>query len=161
MPAIDVQIEGVEKLRSALARYPRIAPTIFAKAINASLAAVESQATDQMLQFRTPRALRTGRLRSSFATGRHLATPSNLVGSIGPTVIYAKFVEYGTQPHVIIAKNAKVLANRKTGQIFGKVVHHPGSRANPFMERLAAAATPTINKIMAEGLANIVSSLGI
>jgi hypothetical protein len=40
-----------------------------------------------------------------------------------------RFVEFGTHPHIIEAKKRKVLANRATGQFFGKRVRHPGNRA--------------------------------
>lgn len=46
---------------------------------------------------------------------------------------YAVFVELGTRAHIIRAKNARVLANRRTGQVFGPVVNHPGTKPNPFM----------------------------
>lgn len=40
-----------------------------------------------------------------------------------------RFIEFGTRPHLIVAKKRKVLANRATGQFFGKAVKHPGTRA--------------------------------
>jgi hypothetical protein len=40
-----------------------------------------------------------------------------------------RFVEFGTRRHLITVKRKKVLANRKTGQVFGKKVNHPGNRA--------------------------------
>ena len=48
---------------------------------------------------------------------------------------YGSAVETGTKPHIIRAINKKVLANKRLGQIFGKVVHHPGTKANPFFTR--------------------------
>lgn len=46
---------------------------------------------------------------------------------------YAAMVELGTRPHIIRALNARVLANARTGQVFGPLVHHPGTKANPFL----------------------------
>lgn len=43
---------------------------------------------------------------------------------------YEYLVANGTQPHIITAKNAKVLTNGI--KFFGKTVHHPGTKANPF-----------------------------
>ena len=40
-------------------------------------------------------------------------------------------IEYGTKPHVIKAKNKKVLSDGKN--IYGKVVNHPGTQAQPFI----------------------------
>ncbi|WP_086282103.1 HK97-gp10 family putative phage morphogenesis protein [Campylobacter devanensis] len=48
---------------------------------------------------------------------------------------YAKFVHFGTKPHIIKAKNKKVLAAK--GKIFGKKVNHPGTKANPYLENAA------------------------
>ncbi|WP_298036082.1 HK97 gp10 family phage protein [uncultured Campylobacter sp.] len=50
-------------------------------------------------------------------------------------VSYAKFVYFGTRPHVIKPKKMKALANKKSGQIFGKSVNHPGTKANPYLEK--------------------------
>lgn len=50
-------------------------------------------------------------------------------------VPYAKFVYFGTKPHVIKPKKMKALANKKSGQIFGKSVNHPGTKANPYLEK--------------------------
>ena len=43
---------------------------------------------------------------------------------------YEYLVANGTQPHIITVKNAKVLTNGV--KFFGKTVHHPGTKANPF-----------------------------
>ncbi len=32
-------------------------------------------------------------------------------------------------------KNKRVLANAKLGIVFGKKIHHPGTKANPYFER--------------------------
>lgn len=57
---------------------------------------------------------------------------------------YARSVEYGTKPHTIRAKAKSVLANRKTGAVFGKTVNHPGTRAVPM---LAPALRSAISKL--------------
>lgn len=43
---------------------------------------------------------------------------------------YARFVEYGTRPHTITAKNRKGLS---VGGLFFQSVDHPGARPRPFM----------------------------
>uniref|UniRef100_UPI00138DE305 HK97 gp10 family phage protein n=4 Tax=Campylobacter fetus TaxID=196 RepID=UPI00138DE305 len=45
---------------------------------------------------------------------------------------YAKFVHFGTKPHIIKAKKVKGLANKKAGLFFGKQVNHPGTKAQPY-----------------------------
>jgi hypothetical protein len=46
---------------------------------------------------------------------------------------YGLFVEVGTQPHVIRSHGPYPLRNRRTGQVFGPIVNHPGTRAQPYL----------------------------
>jgi len=55
-------------------------------------------------------------------------------GVVEVGVSYGIFVHEGTQPHTIRVTNKKVLANKRAGQIFGKVVHHPGTQPQPFLK---------------------------
>lgn len=48
---------------------------------------------------------------------------------------YGLDVELGTKPHVIRSKGPWPLRNRRTGQVFGRVVHHPGTRPVAFLRR--------------------------
>jgi len=51
----------------------------------------------------------------------------------GGDCFYANGIKnHNTDPHIIRTKNKKVLANKKKGLIFGKIVHHPGTTAQPF-----------------------------
>jgi hypothetical protein len=43
------------------------------------------------------------------------------------------YVEYPTRPHEIRSTGPWPLRNRRTGQIFGPRVWHPGTQAQPFM----------------------------
>jgi hypothetical protein len=67
---------------------------------------------------------------------------------------YAMYVEFGTPPHVIEAKNAKAL-HFKDGAIasslgfsgddvFLKRVHHPGTAPNPFLRQTLLSKFPQI-----------------
>lgn len=88
--------------------------------------------------------VRTGRLRNSIDYEMD-AEPTMVRGRAGTNVEYAPFEEFGTAPHVIRAKDGGVLAFKgnarqsiKTRKIrkdtvFATEVHHPGTRANPFM----------------------------
>jgi len=58
---------------------------------------------------------------------------------IGPTADYAAYVNDGTRPHIIRSHGPWPLRNRATGQVFGPVVHHPGTVGVHFIERTAAA----------------------
>lgn len=46
---------------------------------------------------------------------------------------YPLFVELGTAPHVIESHGDYPLANRRTGQVFGRRVNHPGTDAQPHL----------------------------
>lgn len=46
---------------------------------------------------------------------------------------YPLDVELGARPHVIASHGDYPLRNRHTGQVFGKVVHHPGNDPQPFI----------------------------
>jgi HK97 gp10 family phage protein len=75
--------------------------------------------------------VRTGRLLGSIQK-----QSAGLSGSVGPTVPYAVYVEYGTLPHDIRPVNASVLAFAVGGKmVFTPIVHHPGTRPNPFIEQ--------------------------
>lgn len=56
-----------------------------------------------------------------------------LEGHITVNQPYGKYVEFGTKPHTIMPVAKKALANQKMGIIFGKIVRHPGTRAQPFL----------------------------
>lgn len=45
---------------------------------------------------------------------------------------YALGLELGTVPHEIRSKGDYPLRNRKTGQVFGRVVDHPGTQPYPW-----------------------------
>lgn len=72
--------------------------------------------------------LKTGELKNSIDH-----EVRGLTARIGTNSGYGLYVELGTNPHVIRATNATVLANKETGQVFGPVVHHPGTKAQPFL----------------------------
>lgn len=54
---------------------------------------------------------------------------------IGNNVEYAIFVEKDTKPHIIRPKKAKALYWKGAGHP-RKIVHHPGTKAQPFLEPL-------------------------
>jgi hypothetical protein len=59
---------------------------------------------------------------------------------IKPLASYAVFVEKGTVPHIIRPVNASCLAfqgGMLGGMVFAKLVHHPGTKPNPFVAKTA------------------------
>lgn len=76
----------------------------------------------------------TGRLRSSIRNT--VSRSGDAVADIHTNVDYAPFVELGTRPHIIRARNAQALRFRWHGRTFyAKSVHHPGTPAKSFLRR--------------------------
>lgn len=74
--------------------------------------------------------VRTGRLLGSIRK-----QVSGSEATVGPTVAYAVYVEYGTRPHDIRPVFASVLAFEVAGRmVFTPIVHHPGTRPQPFVQ---------------------------
>jgi HK97 gp10 family phage protein len=65
---------------------------------------------------------------------------------------YAKFVVEGTRPHKIYPVSANVLAFKaKSGDlVFTKLVRHPGTKPNPFLQRAVDKAREQIDDIWNE-----------
>lgn len=144
MTEVTIKIDGLERARQLFIKSPTITKKWLNQAIKASIFEIRKVSADErVFQFKTPASLRTRRLALSFSDGIKFG---DLRGEIGPTVDYAKYVHEGTSPHIIRARNKKVLANRRTGQVFGKVVRHPGTPANPFMQRIANKADSDIQR---------------
>ena len=75
---------------------------------------------------------RSGHLRSSIGFDL-VRDAEGLRADVGTTVDYALPVELGSRPHVIESHGDWPLRNRKTGQVFGRKVQHPGAPAQPFL----------------------------
>jgi hypothetical protein len=69
----------------------------------------------------------TGRLRAS------IRVDGEDVVCGGPGADYWPTVEFGSVPHIIRSHGPWPLRNRRTGQVFGRMVHHPGTPEQPFM----------------------------
>lgn len=89
----------------------------------------------------------SGQLRDSLAV--------TVVGStvrVGPNVPYASYVEFGTRPHDIRPKSeGGVLRFQMGGQtVFAKVVHHPGTKPQPFVRPAFEAWVDSLGTDVAE-----------
>jgi hypothetical protein len=103
--------------------------------------------------------VRTVPIRSGYLVQNWGFDIGNLMARWYPKASYAPFVEFGTAPHEIRPVNARVLANKKTGEFFGTLVHHPGTKANPFMERIVASAQPEISDLFVSALDKITAQI--
>lgn len=78
----------------------------------------------------------TGRLRASIRIESRRTFTLRSVFTVGSDVSYAPMVHDGTRPHTIRPKHAQALRFRVGGRVvYAKVVHHPGTRARPFLDR--------------------------
>lgn len=85
----------------------------------------------------------TGRLRAAIGPPRYSRTATlRAQATIDVNVDYADFVHNGTRPHVIRPRRADVLRFTVGGQVvYARVVHHPGTRARPFLDRALREVT--------------------
>src|SRR5687768_15335342 len=78
----------------------------------------------------------TGRLRASIRVERRSFFGLRQRWTVGSDVDYAPMVNDGTRPHIIRPRRAKALRFKVGGKVvYAKVVHHPGTRARPFLDR--------------------------
>jgi len=80
--------------------------------------------------------VRTGRLRGSIRAEEPRIFSLRGSVKVGSDLEYAAFVNDGTRPHIIRPRRAQVLRFTVGGRtVFAKVVHHPGTRPRPFLDR--------------------------
>jgi HK97 gp10 family phage protein len=152
MVEITVKIDGFEKFDSALRQAPQKAVDEISKAIQKSILTLQSNA---MKEAPVNKQGGGGNLRQNIKSRMQ----TRLRGLVEATAPYAVFVELGTRPHPIEVVNKKVLANKRTGQFFGKKVQHPGTRPNPFFQRAIQDSKNKINEFFATAIANVIKSL--
>ena len=72
-------------------------------------------------------------------------------GVVGVAASYARVVVEGSAPHEIRAANSEVLAFMVAGKkIFTPIVHHPGTKPNPFMQNALDQAQSKVDATFAE-----------
>ena len=89
--------------------------------------------------------------------------PGNLRVSIGPNLKdapHAIFVHFGTKAHLIKPRNKQALF-WKGAQHPVKVVHHPGTKPNPFVDRTALKAKPIVQKIFTLSLRQLIKDISV
>lgn len=87
-----------------------------------------------------------GRLRDSIKMSRR-STGGGVEARFTSSAPYAKFVEEGTGPHRIEAKQALALHWVSKGQsMFARSVNHPGTKANPFVHAAITALMPMMTQ---------------
>ena len=82
-----------------------------------------------------------------------ISLSGNADGVVGVDKEHAPHVEFGTRPHVITIKSARVLTDRKT--FFGTRVNHPGTKAQPFVRPAIDQNINNIPEIMKSELSKV------
>ena len=102
-------------------------PELMKEALDATL----HYATDKLyIEMRAKAPVKSGRLQNSIRKG---FIPRGR--TVGPNTPYDIYVEFGTQSHWILPRNASVLhwVGEDGQDHFAKYVYHPGTRAHPYV----------------------------
>ena len=134
---VEVKVENIKKLQEQLRKYASKSEAKARKAVIKTAYDIHSEAVRHC-------PVDTGRLRSSIA----VEVGKGASAVIGTNVKYAKYVEFGTKPHEIRIKNAKVLTDGK--DFFGKEVHHPGTKPQPFLRPAFITKVVNLGKYLKE-----------
>jgi hypothetical protein len=108
------------------------------------------------MQARVP--VRTGNLRDSL--GIRVENNKVIIGPDPTQAPYASYVIFDTKPHIIRPRRpGGVLAFKVNGrQIFAKVVQHPGTTAQPFVQDAFAAWVDSLGPMAAEANVQVIRS---
>lgn len=128
MAELKLTIENYDFLKKAFDKAPQIAADEMGKLVQKAARDITAEA---IRQAPVNKQAGGGNLRQSI---RYRPT-SKVSAIVEATAKYASAVHEGTRPHEIRAVNKKVLADKRRGIIFGKVVRHPGTRPNPFLQK--------------------------
>jgi HK97 gp10 family phage protein len=149
---ISIKIKNLAQLKAAFQKAPAIATREFGTAIEKTAFKIEGEAKRNAPVNKQSGG---GNLRQSISS-RMIGKASAVVQSKAK---YSAYVDQGTKPHIIRVKNARVLANRRTEQFFGKIVHHPGTRKQPYFTDALKSGEKFINNELTQAIQNIFNSI--
>ncbi|HEX3721247.1 MAG TPA: hypothetical protein VHV31_00555 [Nitrolancea sp.] len=142
-----IQIQGIAQLIAALKDSPAIAAPILQRALTASQAILAKNTN-----------ARTVPIRTGFLVNHFQWVMSKLQGYWYPTASYAPLVEFGTRPHRIEPKDKQALYWPGADHPV-RFVNHPGTRPNPYMERIMAASQDDINATFGQAIQMITRAI--
>lgn len=143
----QIQLAGITQLTEAFAESPEIAAPFLQRALSASSAILAKNTTRDTVPWRT-----------GFLTQTFQAAMQGLQLRWYPTASYARYVQFGTAPHMIYPKDKLALFWEGASHPV-KSVFHPGTQANDYMGRIMAASTGEINETFGTALNLIVAAL--
>lgn len=148
----SIKIKNLDQFTEGLKRFPEYTIAELNGAITRSIGLLQNQTIKEAP---VNKQAMGGNLRQSVRS--HMNT--KLSGEVNVNASYAVFVEGGTAPHLIRPVKAKALANIRTGQFFGKLVHHPGTKANPFLQRAIRIVTPAVKRLFQQAIQNVLDKI--
>ena len=149
---IRIEIQNLKELKAAFQKAPGIATGEYARALERSARKIEADAKRNAPVNKQPGGGTLRQLISSRMEGNSRAV-------IEAKAKYSSFVDQGTRPHIISVVNRKVLANKRTRQIFGRIVHHPGTRAQPFFTNAVKGNEGFMNNEFKTALNNVLNQI--
>lgn len=149
---ISIKIQNLDGLKRAFQKSPSIATSEFGRAIEKTTFKIEGDAKRKAPINKQSGGGNLRQLITSRMTGKASAV-------IESKAKYSAYVDQGTRPHIISVVNKKVLANRRTGKIFGRVVKHPGTRAQPYFSNAIKGGESYLNNSLQEALQNVLNSI--
>jgi HK97 gp10 family phage protein len=169
MVTITVKIHGLEELEKGAKKMPEKTASEISKAVQKSIAVIHNQALKEAPTGRFQHHGKGSMLRLRQRINSRMT--GNMKGEVVSDAPYSAYVHEGTRPHVIEAKNARVLATEskyapnwprvsKGGYaIFGKRVQHTGTRPNPFLKRAVEKRIRDVENFFGEALQNTINLL--
>lgn len=149
MPAlVSVTIKNLDAIRLAYANSPVKMQSELGRAIQRTVLTIESRAKKEAPVNKQSGG---GNLRQSIRSGMS----GLMTGFVEVGAEYGIYVHEGTRPHQIVARNKRVLANKRSGDVFGRVVNHPGTKANPFLQRAVDASESDIDGYFINAVLNV------
>ena len=149
---MQVKIDGLDNLEEALRRAPELTVSEIGGAIQKSLVTISSQAKREAP---VNKGFGGGTLRQKISMPIML---TKLRGKVESTAPYSIYVHEGTRKHIIRPRIKKGLANVRMGKYFGKIVKHPGTKANPFFKRAFDKSESKMSSFFNKALENIIKS---
>lgn len=143
---ITLEIKGLDRIIKNFSKSSGIVREYTSKAIRSAELFLKDTARKEV-------PFKTGRLQKSIQV---LSQTQPFSGGITATAKYAAAVEFGSSPHKITAKGGG-LSDGKT--FFGKSVMHPGTKANPFMQRTADSKKELVERIFTDAAEKIANEL--
>ena len=148
---IQIKLLNAKELAAAFGKAPNLAIREFGKVIGKTAFKIEG---DAKRKAPVNKESGGGNLRQSISS--RTLTASAVVAA---TAKYAAYVDQGTRPHTINVRTSRVLANKRTGQFFGRVVHHPGTRKQPFFTDAVEGNQDFFTHEMAGALQTVLNSI--